>query len=640
MKKQFKIILALFILIIISAIYPLINFYADKTNLDIPGHTTYEKALGKILPDSIKSKAISKKCKGNILPVKYVKGVTVDFPSIKLDVVAALSSYPKWNVRVEEQDKAEIKKHLEERFKKWGAFASPSIFEKMLSSQAHNEFNTKYTTSAILSEITQSKGDNLKLSLSVNNIVTGSLVFKVAVNFVHPKTLSMWELEKSNKLEEIASLNKKADFSFYVTKVLSGILVLFLLFISGQKVISKKRNRDYVKYLQSEIIKREELVDNGHFVAALELTEKYLKVFPNDTDVIAFKNRLLDFTNNDPQKAQSAFVEAKKLQARINMAIDDPMQNLLSLNEKEELKSLLPYNPNLKKNYLALVSAEEAIKEKEGLQKEIDEIKRLIKNGKLSEADEALNLLLEDEANSSEMNKLSEKLNNKKETAKELWERLVQELRSNQNVQLEERLKDILKIWQDMFDAKRLADGLKLGKNKTKFKIKTEEREVQIHCGSKFILGREDDDVAPDIVLNDKRVSRPHAKITFEDIGVVIEDLNSSGGTYVNGETILNKVLRNNDTLTLAKVLDFTTFVYRENNSCIMLRNDSTDIVLLNGTVEFEIVNEKIKLGNSGNLLRYSNGLLLLLDDNNITIFFDGQEFLFNDTNYRVEELK
>ena len=60
-----------------------------------------------------------------------------------------------------------------------------------------------------------------------------------------------------------------------------------------------------------------------------------------------------------------------------------------------------------------------------------------------------------------------------------------------------------------------------------------------------FIIGR---DASNHIVLNDKLVSRQHAKLTISDIGqVAIKDLGSSNGTFVNGNRITESVLKSGD---------------------------------------------------------------------------------------------
>jgi hypothetical protein len=55
-----------------------------------------------------------------------------------------------------------------------------------------------------------------------------------------------------------------------------------------------------------------------------------------------------------------------------------------------------------------------------------------------------------------------------------------------------------------------------------------------------LILGREHG--SADLVLDDPGVSRRHARVLPENGGVILEDLGSSNGTYVNGERITGPV--------------------------------------------------------------------------------------------------
>ena len=55
-----------------------------------------------------------------------------------------------------------------------------------------------------------------------------------------------------------------------------------------------------------------------------------------------------------------------------------------------------------------------------------------------------------------------------------------------------------------------------------------------------LILGREQG--TADLVLDDPGVSRRHARVLPDDHGVVVEDLGSSNGTYVNGQRISGPV--------------------------------------------------------------------------------------------------
>ncbi len=63
-----------------------------------------------------------------------------------------------------------------------------------------------------------------------------------------------------------------------------------------------------------------------------------------------------------------------------------------------------------------------------------------------------------------------------------------------------------------------------------------------------YIIGRADD---CDFVLNGKEVSRKHARIYFHNKNFVIEDLNSTNGTFVNGERIKTVVLKHGDEINI-----------------------------------------------------------------------------------------
>jgi len=62
------------------------------------------------------------------------------------------------------------------------------------------------------------------------------------------------------------------------------------------------------------------------------------------------------------------------------------------------------------------------------------------------------------------------------------------------------------------------------------------------------------------LVLTDMRVSRQHAQIRRSAGHYMIFDLNSTGGTYVNGERITRRILRPGDVISLAGV----TLIYGE----------------------------------------------------------------------------
>jgi hypothetical protein len=65
------------------------------------------------------------------------------------------------------------------------------------------------------------------------------------------------------------------------------------------------------------------------------------------------------------------------------------------------------------------------------------------------------------------------------------------------------------------------------------------------------LIGREDQ---CDIRLLDQSISRKHARIIFQNEEFIIEDLDSTNGTYVNGIRIVKCVLRQNDMIQVGDV--------------------------------------------------------------------------------------
>lgn len=56
-----------------------------------------------------------------------------------------------------------------------------------------------------------------------------------------------------------------------------------------------------------------------------------------------------------------------------------------------------------------------------------------------------------------------------------------------------------------------------------------------------------------DVVIDNLAVSGEHAVITMSGSEVVLEDLNSTNGTYVNGKAVKRQVLQNDDTNEVGK---------------------------------------------------------------------------------------
>jgi len=71
------------------------------------------------------------------------------------------------------------------------------------------------------------------------------------------------------------------------------------------------------------------------------------------------------------------------------------------------------------------------------------------------------------------------------------------------------------------------------------------------------VLGRV---AACDVVVNDPKASRRHARLIVEAGVVEIEDMNSSNGTLLNGKPVARRLIRDGDEIRIGK----TVIVYRE----------------------------------------------------------------------------
>lgn len=72
----------------------------------------------------------------------------------------------------------------------------------------------------------------------------------------------------------------------------------------------------------------------------------------------------------------------------------------------------------------------------------------------------------------------------------------------------------------------------------------SEEREIIKLSQSEFLIGRSP---SCNIQLSHDNVSRLHSRVVFQDEEYMIEDLNSTNGTYVNGINVSKCILRSND---------------------------------------------------------------------------------------------
>ena len=88
--------------------------------------------------------------------------------------------------------------------------------------------------------------------------------------------------------------------------------------------------------------------------------------------------------------------------------------------------------------------------------------------------------------------------------------------------------------------------------------------EIRLEVPREVIIGRGED---CDIYLGEKKISRRHAKLITSEQGLVVEDMNSTNGTFVNGKRIHKEKLTTEDALRIGTSVMQIDFIYEEPGS-------------------------------------------------------------------------
>jgi len=95
------------------------------------------------------------------------------------------------------------------------------------------------------------------------------------------------------------------------------------------------------------------------------------------------------------------------------------------------------------------------------------------------------------------------------------------------------------------------------------------DKTIEAHFEHECVLGRAVDDVVPEVDLTPYKgiemgVSRRHVKLTRQSATVMVQDLGSVNGTYLNGQRLLPyqpRVLRTEDELSLGRLVLHISFL-------------------------------------------------------------------------------
>jgi hypothetical protein len=558
------------------------HFLTDKTVAEVPKHISYRKAMEELLPERIREMAGAKKCQDFIIPPKGVSGEPDGLSHLLVDVRMALGSHGGWRLSVDDAVKEAMVARADERFKLWGSMGTGREMIAHIKSQKDAAMKTRY--SALCSvQVLSGSGDDRRVVITVNDETLQSKLFDVSVAFMAPATLKGLMTARETALAKLAVEKRKAKKQLTIIGSLLASFVVYLLVWGGWAYREKRTQAAYHDYLISEIEKREDLVRNGHYVTALELAEDYLLTFSKDTEIKAFKDRLVDFTGGDPQKAQLAWVEAKKLEKRLAGAA--PMENgrYLLPDEKRDIGGLLPYHPELKTSYDRLLAMDEAA----------ERDRMAAADGRFAEVEGAFR---------------------------------VGDLSQGRFL-----LNGYLKIYPDYPKAVSMKGALS-GSTARSFTLKTgDEAEVRVVASDQLTLGRGDEGDVPDVVLADRRVSRRHLRLTLDNGDLKAGDLGSAGGTYINGDPIVDAAsLQVGDLLTLSRVINFDVSCIQKNG------NGATGALLQGDEMSLCLVRSKLELGLSGGRPTCGDGRVVIWREEGMawivtpkTIVFPGEKSVY-----------
>lgn len=647
--KHWRLVIFFILLILIGifSYYPLKYRFADKTSLRLPDYISYDSAMTRILPAKIQKtlteKGLKTKSTVYVLPVKQIENFDNSIPHLKEDVNLALASYPHWKLLVDEQTERELKQYYDTKAKRYGELLPGSEISRRLKREARLFIKeTKYSTRAKWIFPDGDKVNNARVIIQIIDNETHSVLSEIPVSFAHPRTVEKWKAVVQEENNRLNTLKRHAEVSrtfLNVLLLLMGVYLLTLLSIWTGKKINYARERSFILH---EIQKREELVTNGHFVAALELADKYLQYFPDDFEIRAFRERLLDFTNNDPKQAQIAFVEAKKLRGKLETFQPGKQTALLDGEEKNAVAALLPYNPDLKALYEQALSLEEQAKKEQEFESRLGELHQLLEEKKIHQCQLKLQQFKRIYPDYSDLSDIEREIETAEQKARERFRQVQQYLTSAEVRSALSLLAEILADYKDFEDALHLQQEIEACKESQKFVLhpRNREKEILLFCKDEIILGREDEDVQPDVVIADRRVSRRHLRLDILEDHVVAEDLQSTGGTFVNGEKITSRKLTDGDILNMAKLFEYTVSIYRLEDGTVggVALEGARQIIFVVPTLfRFQLKNGKIQTGNGSYAFCYREGVPLFIADQGYSFLKNDENLVIGKINYNIE---
>jgi len=553
---------AIFILTCLFLIFPLIYFYYV---LFPPNIISVENALSSFSKNFIRE-VKKKKLRGYISSVEKIDGIT-DGSVQKLVPVfnLILSNYSGWKVLITENERKEIKDRINLYMKRWGGIVGYDSLYKFIKKEANAIRRLKYYPQ-VKCEFIPGEKKLILLNFSIVDFGAKSNILTISTRFTHPLYY-----EKIKKRERIIK------YGTYISILLIIFMYLSYLLIYLYQRISLSIKRRKIKKTFPEIMERlENYFNKGHFVAADNLINQCLKVLPENTDLIAFKERLEDYCGGDPKRAQIAYVEMLKLKKRISVSNEGEIP-ALEHQEREKVKELIPYCPELKTLYeeYSKLASEKIIKREIGL------VLSLLREGRLKQAREEADKLLHQYPSNKDIINLLERIEEQDKEAKNYLKEAKEEFNKMNVENALKLLEESLKLNQELEEADEMKYRIIKAKEIKKIMLKPEKigKEIIILNQETVTFGREN----TDIVISHPQISRKHLKISMVDDKVIAEDLNSTNGTFHRGNRIdkLAEIV-DGDILNLAGVYQLIIHIIYSNRGQVSQLTQQAEITLQN----------------------------------------------------------
>ena len=640
--KKIRIVLLLFSIV---SIVPLITYFYVKarptkqlpipeppTPVEMEEYVSYERAWLEI-GEEIAEQGVKKQLRGNIARVKesdaYGPDTSLnDFVSI---CGVTLSQYDGWRLLgsdAEARDLNETKRMLNEKWAKLGE--RPYDPEKLIrgSVGAAPDYVPKC-------EWHRTPGRNCRIILRVSDVVQGMDVFFISRDFLHPVDVDKekMEMEKQNirmtkeytsRLEKIRNTNeqiKRKERLIEKCGLTGAILFLLnLLGFLGISVFLKIRFNNLPVVME----KLEELVSSGHFIAAEQLVGLQLKLFPQYSDLVAFSERLEDFTGGDPKKAQVAFVEGLKLKKIIEKMQSGGLSDvdLLPSNDVEKIKGLIPHNPELQSSMSMYKQLEKKKMQIDELTPGLRECRRLVEQKKLSSAFKLVDELLSGAPDSEEARNQYEEIRADLEKEKSMIEEAERMIADGEVSESSRILDKVLVVNSESSEATILRLKIESASARNSLLLSCVEADemVLMILDTSAVIGRSSDESQPDVAVTDKLVSRRHLRVSIVDDKVIAEDLRSVNGTTVNGVKIEAARLSTGDKLKLGGVVEYSVNIHSEQSGevgSVFLEYEKGSIILLASSINVVFTSEGLHFDPQASSGFFFNGRVLLFRSNN-----------------------